>query len=77
MMASLGRKIALAGVAGTSAALAAYAYSNDALSARSQFATYQGQFAFPASSNFPDLSQHNNHMASVLTPQVCIFTGSL
>ena len=41
--------------------------------ARSQFATYEGQFMFPASSNYPDLSKHNNWMAKVLTPEVCMW----
>ena len=48
-----------------------YAMSGDKAHARSQFAQYGGQFLFPASSNFPDLSKHNNWMAKVLTPEVC------
>jgi creatine kinase len=62
-------KVALAGIAAGGGALA-YLTGGDPMHARCQFATYGGQYLFPASSNFPDLSQHNNHMAKVLTPEM-------
>lgn len=67
-MAKYAKIAAAVGVAGTAGA---FAMSGDKAHARSQFATYGGQFLFPASSNFPDLSKHNNWMAKVLTPEVC------
>lgn len=60
-------KLAAASVLGAGAA---YAMSGEQMQARCQFATYGGQFLFPASSNFPDLSKHNNFMASTLTPEM-------
>jgi len=60
-------KIAVAGLLGAGAA---YAMTDEKMQARCQFATYGGQFMFPASSNFPDLSKHNNFMAQCLTPEV-------
>jgi len=60
----------IAGAVGAVGGGLAYAMSGDKAHARSQFAQYGGQFLFPASSNFPDLSKHNNWMAKVLTPEM-------
>lgn len=60
-------KMAVAGLVGGGAM---FACSDEAAHARCQFATYGGQFMFPASSNFPDLSKHNNWMSKILTPEV-------
>jgi len=58
----LGAAIAGAGAVGT---IALYTNSNKQ-EARCWSST--GHLKFPASSNYPDLSQHNNIMAEVLTP---------
>lgn len=67
----------IAGAVGAVGGGLAYAMSGDKAHARSQFAQYGGQFLFPASSNFPDLSKHNNWMAKVLTPEVNHYSHSI
>lgn len=62
-------KVAAAMLAGSG--VAAYMYgTQNSQSARCWTST--AHLKYPASSNYPDLSQHNNIMADILTPGVSI-----
>lgn len=70
-MAGLGGRMLMAAVAGAGVSCAAWATAQrDVQHARNW--SSPAHLKFPASSNYPDLSKHNNHMAKILTPAVSI-----
>ena len=68
-LASPATKVAAAVLAGSGTAAFLYG-RNKAQSARCW--SSNAHLKYPASSNYPDLAGHNNIMAEVLTPGVCI-----